>query len=108
MSAPALERLLYVDDEADIQEVVAMSLELDAGFDVRTCGSGADAIAIARAFRPHLSLLDVMMPDMDGPTTLSRLRADRELADMPVVFVTAKAQTTEVERLRALGAINVI
>jgi two-component system OmpR family response regulator len=108
MSAPSLERVLYVDDEADIQQVVAMSLELDSGFDVRTCGSGADAIVIARAFRPHLILLDVMMPDMDGPTTLSRLRADRDLAEMPVIFLTAKAQRTEVERLRALGAIDVI
>lgn|SRR5262245_4824699 len=108
MSAPSLERVLYVDDEADIQEVVAMSLELDSGFHVRTCGSGADAVVIARAFRPHLIVLDVMMPEMDGPATLSRLRADPELADMPVIFVTAKAQRTEVERLRALGAIDVI
>jgi CheY-like chemotaxis protein len=108
MSAPSLARVLYVDDDADIQQVVAMSLEVDAGIDVRTCGSGAEAIVMARTFRPDLILLDVMMPDMDGPTTLSTLRADRDLADIPVIFLTAKAQKTEVERLRGLGAIDVI
>jgi CheY-like chemotaxis protein len=108
MSVPSLERILYVDDDADIQQVVAMSLEVDAGFAVQTCSSGAEAIAIARSFRPDLILLDVMMPDMDGPATLSALRADCELANLPVIFLTAKAQKTEVERLRALGAIDVI
>jgi len=101
-------RILYVDDEDDIREIAAMALELDDDFAVRACGSGADALSIAPEFQPALILLDVMMPQMDGPTTLVGLRANERTAHIPVVFITARTQTADVERLTELGALGVI
>jgi CheY-like chemotaxis protein len=101
-------RILYVDDEADIREVAQMSLELDPDLEVRTCASGADAIDHAAAWRPELILLDVMMPGMDGPTVFARLREQPETATIPVVFITARTQASEVAAFRELGARGVL
>jgi CheY-like chemotaxis protein len=101
-------RILYVDDEPDIREVAAMSLELDPELEVRTCASGAQAIADAAGWRPDLILLDVMMPSMDGPTTLARLLEQPATAAIPVVFITARTQAQEAEAFMALGAKGVI
>ncbi|TMJ13715.1 MAG: response regulator [Alphaproteobacteria bacterium] len=101
-------RILYVDDEADIREVAAMSLELDPELEVRTCASGAEALAEAASWHPNLILLDVMMPNMDGPTTLARLRDEPATAHVPVVFITARTQAQEVGGFIALGARGVI
>ncbi|HEY0627097.1 MAG TPA: response regulator [Allosphingosinicella sp.] len=101
-------RILYVDDEEDIREVASMSLELDPGLEVRTCSSGIEAIPAAAEWQPDLILLDVMMPNMDGPTTFSKLKAQAETADIPVVFITARTQAQEVEAFKALGAKGVI
>ena len=101
-------RILYVDDEDDIREVALMSLELDPGFDVTGCASGQEAIDVAPLLVPDLILLDVMMPRMDGPETLARLRADFRTAQIPVIFVTARTQAPEQVRLLALGARAVI
>ena len=97
-------RILYVDDEADVREVAAMSLELDPDLKTRTCDSGAEGIEIALEWRPDLILLDVAMPGMDGPATLAKLRDRPETATIPVVFITARTQAFEVERLKTLGA----
>lgn len=101
-------RVLYVDDEADIREVAAMSLALDPALDVRTSASGQEALAATAAWQPHLILLDVMMPGMDGPETLAELKADEQTAAIPVLFITARTQTYEVERFLSLGAVGVI
>lgn len=101
-------RILYVDDDPDIREVAVMALELDGGLEVRACASGAEALAQAPIFKPALILLDVMMPKMDGPSTLAGLRADPRTSDIAVVFITARTQTAEVERLKTLGALGVI
>ena len=101
-------RILHVDDEPDIREIVEMSLGLNADFEVRACANGPDAIAMAAEWSPALILLDVMMPGMDGPTTLAHLRKDPRTADIPVVFMTARAQAREVQNLVALGAQGVI
>jgi two-component system, OmpR family, response regulator len=100
--------VLYVDDEPDIREVVAMSLSLDPAFAVRSCASGGEAIAATADWSPDLILLDVMMPEMDGPMTLARLRERPRTAKVPVVFMTARAQASEHDRLLALGAAGVI
>jgi two-component system OmpR family response regulator len=107
-SATASVRILYVDDEPDIREVVEISLGLDPAFAVRSCASGADALAATADWTPDLVLLDVIMPEMDGPTTLARLRARSRTATVPVVFMTARAQASERDRLLALGAAGVI
>lgn len=101
-------RILYVDDEPDIREVVDISLGLNPNFEVRACSSGAEAITAAAEWSPFLILLDVMMPGMDGPTTLTELRKNPQTSAIPVVFMTARAQTREVEHFIALGAQGVI
>jgi two-component system, OmpR family, response regulator len=100
--------VLFADDDADIRNVVAWSLERDPFFVVRGCASGGEALAAAVEWRPDLTLLDVRMPGMDGPTVLSHLRADRQTAAIPVVFVTASRETQEFANLKALGAAGVI
>ena len=101
-------RILHVDDEPDIREIVDMSLALNREFEVRACASGEEAITAAAEWRPKLILLDVMMPGMDGPTTLTNLRKNPKTSAIPVVFMTARAQTREVEQISALGAQGVI
>ena len=101
-------RILIVDDEDDIREVAQVSLELVGQWEVLAAGCGRDGIDRARAERPDAILLDVMMPDMDGPTTLSQLQADPVTRDIPVVFLTAKAQSAERSRLAELGAAGIL
>ncbi|MGH6983327.1 MAG: response regulator [Stellaceae bacterium] len=108
MTKPALQRVLYVDDEPDIREIAGMALKLDGTLSVRSCDSGKQALEQASQFRPDIILLDVMMPGMDGPSTLQALKQIPDLAAVPIVFVTAKAQRQEVERFLALGAVSVI
>jgi CheY-like chemotaxis protein len=101
-------RVLHVDDEPDIREVVEFSLGLDADLVMRSCASGAEALAVVEDWMPDIVLLDVMMPVMDGPATLVRLQANPRTAHIPVVFMTARAQTRELDLLRSLGAVGVI
>jgi CheY-like chemotaxis protein len=101
-------QVLHVDDEPDIREVVEISLGLDPEFSTRSCASGQEALGVAAAWAPDIILLDVMMPVMDGATTLAHLRKDPLTADIPVVFMTARAQSRERDLFRSLGAVGVI
>src|SRR5664280_24249 len=101
-------RILHVDDESDIREVVELSLGLDPALATRSCGSGKEALAVAAEWQPDLILLDVMMPVMDGPATLVQLRENARTASIPVIFMTARAQTRELDRFRILGAVGVV
>ncbi|MBI4183287.1 MAG: response regulator [Proteobacteria bacterium] len=103
-----LQRILYVEDAPDIQAIVKLALEKLGGFTVEICSSGAEALARAPAFRPDVILVDVMMPGMDGMTTLSELRKIPEVGGVPVVFVTAKVMPSEVKRYREAGVLDVI
>ena len=103
-----LQRVMYVEDEPDIQAVAKLALELVGGFTVKVCSSGEEALREAEAFAPEMILLDVMMPGMDGPTTLQALRALPALATVPVAFMTAKVQPAEVAHYKTLGARDVI
>jgi len=103
-----MSRILYVDDEADIREVAQLSLELDPDLEVRTCASGVEAIEQAAAWQPDLILLDVMMPGMDGPTVLARLRAQDSTEAIPVIFITARTQQSEVCGFQELGVRGVL
>ncbi len=100
-------RVLYVEDEADIREVAGFALE-DEGFELIPCASGQEAVDKAEGITVDLILLDVMMPGLDGPGTLKKLREQQHLTDTPVIFMTAKVQTAEVEEYRAMGARGVI
>lgn len=100
--------VLLVDDEPDIRQIAELSLRMVGKWDVTSCGAGAEAIERASLAPPDLVLLDVMMPGMDGPETLRRLRAVPRLARVPVIFMTAKAQKHEIDHYLGLGAAGVI
>ncbi len=106
--ADKLTRILYVEDEPDIQMVARLALEALGGFTVEICSSGDEAQQRAPGFNPQLFLLDVMMPGMDGPSTLRMLRALPQFANTPVIFMTAKVQPNEIAGYKALGAVDVI
>jgi two-component system OmpR family response regulator len=102
-------KVLHVDDESDIREVAAFALELDPGIHLFSAASGEAALALLDAgLRPDVVLLDVMMPHLDGPGTLVRIRERPDLADIPVIFMTARAQSGEISHFRGLGALDVI
>ena len=103
-----LTRVLYVEDEPDIQAVARLALEALGGFTVEICSSGNEALERAPAFQPQLILLDVMMPGMDGPNTLKKLRELPQFASTPIVFMTAKVQPGEVAGYKEIGAVDVI
>ena len=108
MTTRELKRILYVEDEPDIQAVAKLALENIGGYTVEVCSSGSEALAKAPEFAPDLILLDVMMPEMDGIGTYKALREIAETATTPVVFMTAKVQKHEIEGYKELGAVNVI
>lgn len=108
MNQTTLQKILYVEDEPDIQAVARLALEAVGGYTIDIASSGEEALGKAASFQPDLILLDVMMPRMDGPTTLQALRGMPELAETPVIFMTAKVQPHEVAQYKALGAIGVI
>jgi CheY-like chemotaxis protein len=103
-----LRKILYVEDEPDIQTIGRLALETVGGFEVLVCASGRDALEEIARFQPDLVLLDVMMPEMDGPTTLRTLRERTQNRTPPVIFITAKVQPQEVEQYKAMGALDVI
>lgn len=103
-----LQKILYVEDEPDIQAVAKLALEMVGGFTVKICSSGEEALREAEAFAPDMILLDVMMPGLDGPNTLLGLRKIPSLAATPVAFMTAKVQPQEVASYKAMGARDVI
>ncbi len=101
--------ILYVDDDADIREIAALSLALDGRIEARTAESGAVALAMIDAgFAPDAILLDVMMPGLDGPGALALIRQRPAMAETPVIFITARALQTERQRFLSLGALGVI
>lgn len=109
MTGKSISKILYVEDDLDIQAVAQIALEVVGGFTLKTCSSGAEAIAaIEQGFVPDLLLLDVMMPNMDGPTTLGELRKKQTTLSTPVIFMTAKVQSSEQDYYFTLGAIGVI
>ncbi len=101
-------KVLLVDDEADIRRIAALSLSGVGGMEVAQASGGSEGIRMAREDRPDVILLDMMMPGLDGPATFQALRSDPETSAIPVVFLTAKAMSAEVDHLRALGASGVL
>ena len=105
---PPLGHILCIDDEEDILQVAKLALEAVGGFRVSLCRGSAEAVEQACILRPDLILLDVMMPEMDGPTTLEKLRDGGPCSATPVIFMTAKAQPQEIQHFKELGALGVI
>lgn len=103
-----LERVLFVDDDPAIRDLIDVALSTVGGLSARGFASGEEAVSAAEGFDPQLLLLDVMMPDMDGPMTMSALKSIDSLAAAPAVFLTAKVHGKEVDRLMGLGAVKVL
>ena len=103
-----LKRILYIEDEPDIQAIAKIALESLGGFEIKICSSGEEAIANAVSFMPDLLLMDVMMPGLNGPDTYSILREMPALIDIPAIFMTAKVQPEEVSKYITMGALGVI
>ena len=103
-----LTRIMMVEDEPDIQMVAKVALEIVGGFTVEMCSSGPEALERVRSINPDLILMDVMMPGMDGPSTLKHLRAAPETAQFPIIFMTAKIQSHEISKYKEIGALGVI
>lgn len=103
-----LSKILLVDDEPDIHEVAKMSLEIVGGFEIETCNSGKEAISRVGDISPDLILMDVMMPEMNGPDAFSEMQNNGSVDDIPVVFMTAKVQPDEVNSYKEMGAAEVI
>lgn len=101
-------KVLIIDDEDDIREVAALSLESVAGWDVVMASSGAQGLARAIEHQPDAILLDVMMPGMDGPSTFRELRANPATAQIPVLLLTAKVQSSDQRRFADLGVEAVL
>ena len=101
-------KIMIVDDDEDICTVAALAARRVGGWDVVVAASGQEALAKARSERPDVILLDAMMPVLDGPATLVKLREEPSTIAIPVIFLTAKVQRLEVEHYLALGAIGVI
>jgi CheY-like chemotaxis protein len=102
-------RVLVVDDDELLREVAQTALELVGGWQVLTAQSGPQAYRQALAEHPDAILLDVMMPGVDGPSTVAALRADPATRDIPIIFLTAKMPSEDlVEEWRPLRLAGVI
>jgi len=103
-----LNKICYVEDDEDIQRIVRMSLERVGKMTVEIVTDPLQAIGVITAFKPDLVMLDWMMPGMDGPTLFKKMKEDPQTAALPVVFITAKAQSRDMAELMALGAAGTI
>jgi CheY-like chemotaxis protein len=103
-----INKVLVIEDEPHIRRIGELSLKGVGKWEVVLAASGAEGLAAAASTQPDVILLDVMMPGMDGPTTLAELRAQPNTSNIPVIFITAKVEKHEVERYLALGAVGVI
>lgn len=103
-----LTRILHVEDADDIRKIVEIILTRMGGYTILQCASGVEAVEKAAGFAPELILLDVMMPGLDGPDTLRQLRQQEALRETPVVFMTAKVQSSEIDMLKSLGAVDIL
>ena len=101
-------KILYVEDDEDISQIVAMALEDLCGFEVKCCNCGKDALEELPKFMPQLVLMDMMMPGMDGLETFSHMKEMDKVKDIPVIFLTAKMQAKEQQSYLDAGAIGVI
>ena len=103
-----MRRILIIDDEDDLREVAALSLEATAGWEILTASSGAEGIDIASAEQPDAILMDVMMPGVDGPTTFARMQQTPAIAHIPVLLLTAKVQGVDQRRFAGLGLAGIL
>lgn len=103
-----LGKILYAEDEPDVQTIVQMVVEEMSDYEIKICGNGRLLLESVGEYNPDLILLDVMMPEMDGPETYKNLQRNQTTKNIPVIFMTAKAQVHEVQLFSESGVIGVI
>jgi two-component system OmpR family response regulator len=108
MAREVLEKILYVEDDPDIQEIARLALVDVGGFVLQICTYGKEALKIAPDFKPDLIILDVMMSDMDGISIFNSFRKLKDTALTPIIFLTARVQPEEVKQYLELGVLEVI
>jgi CheY-like chemotaxis protein len=101
-----MQKLLLVDDDPHIRQIAQISLEDD--FAVTVAASGAEALELSEREQPDVILLDMMMPEMDGITTLSKLKERQSTANIPVIFLTAKVQSQDLENYRKMQVVGIL
>lgn len=104
----ATKRVLVIDDEDGVREIIQFSLEAAAGWEVLTAASGSEGIETAQTQQPDAILLDVMMPDLDGSATFEQLQANAATRHIPTIFLTAKVRASEQQQLLDLGVVGAI
>lgn len=108
MTQRELKKILLAEDEPDIRMIAQIALEDIGGFTVKFCESGLQAVNALSEFNPDMILLDMMMPEMDGLTALVEIRKNLKFSNVPIIFLTAKAQSSEIDDYRKIGAADVI
>lgn len=103
-----LKKILYVEDDEDIQLIVQVGLESVSQFDLTICSSGAEALQVLSETTPDLLLLDVMMPEMDGPSLVKEIGKRDDIQNLPYIYITAKAHPNDIASLMLTGALSVI
>ena len=103
-----MKKILYVEDEPDIAQIAQLALENIGGFELENCENGQIALDKGKIYQPDLVLMDVMMPVLDGPAAFKEMQNIPEFANIPVIFMTAKVQPSEIEEYKLLGVIEVI
>jgi two-component system, OmpR family, response regulator len=101
-----IKKVLLVDDDDNIRLIAQLTLEDE--WTILSCSSGLEALSVAASEKPDLIILDMMMPGMDGKTTLARLKEQKETADIPVIFLTAKVQRQDLAAYQTMDVIGVI
>ena len=104
----ASKQILIIDDEADIREATQICLEITGQWEVLKASNGPEGIAIAKTATPDAILLDIMMPEMDGLAILQKLQEHAETRKIPVIILTAKAQSSEQRQFSQLNVSSVI
>ncbi|MEM8807990.1 MAG: response regulator [Cyanobacteria bacterium P01_G01_bin.38] len=104
----ATKRILIIDDEADIREATQLCLEITGHWDVLKASNGQEGLAIAQSEKPDVILLDMMLPGMDGLTILQRLQGNPKTQQIPIIILTAKAQSHEQQYFSQLKILSVI
>ncbi len=108
MGRTSLQRIMLVEDEPDIQLIARLALEAIGGFTLAVCDSARHALEVAPSWSPDLIMLDVMMPGIDGVTTFKKMQENPQLAKVPIIFMTAKARSSEVIIYKEMGALGVV
>lgn len=103
-----LKKILYAEDDLDIQMIVDTIINSMSSYEIKICNNGRELLDCVEDFKPDLILLDVMMPEVDGPTAFKALKANKKTSDIPVIFMTAKAQAHEVQAFSESGIIGII